>query len=304
MEFWRIVDNKTYYGAAVEKLGWDIHDDYFQAPDEYINYGKFIIFRTCHGIGDWVMVERLAVNLKHKYPNCEVYIPSPTFLTDTLGELHQRGWWNSWGDPSKTVEYMFKNNPYIDGMVDNWFTEVYHDHFRIYDSKNPKVTLAEQMLKFHHIEYNECVDLIPMIYFDDSEAKLGDGYLKDLPSDFEFLHISDRYTQKDTNILLSYIESIGLSGKKFVTYYKGDISETPFGKLNMIGNIINITDPRIQFYVKSKANNVIGVQTGATDVVSGLTQVHSLHHSPVLEETWEAGNYIPSIKYIDRKDYL
>lgn len=303
MDFWRIANNEIVQATLTHKLGFDINGDYFLAPDEYIEDGKFIIFRTCHGIGDWVMLEPMAKNLKLKYPNSKVYVPSPQMLRDVFKFLYQRNWWKSWGDPSKTVEYMFKNNPYIDGYVDNWHTEVYHDHFRVYDSTNPKITLAQQMLKFHHINYDECVDLNPMLYFDNDEIKLGDNYLKDLPSNFEFLHISDRYTEDDTDILLSYIDELGLSGKKFVTYYQGDISETAFGKLNIDANIINISDPRIQFYVKSKANNVIGVQTGATDVVSGLTQVHSLHHQSSLEETWGVGNYIPNIKYINRFDY-
>jgi hypothetical protein len=303
MEFWRIFDNKIVGATNTNVLGFDIHSDYYIAPDEYIEGGKFLIFRTANGIGDWVMVEPIAKNLKHKYPNCEVYVASPKMIKDVLGFLHDRGWWKSWGDPSKTMEYMFKNNPYIDGFVDTWHTEVYHDHFRIYDSKNAYVTLAQQMLKFHHMDYDECIELNPMIYFDATEAKVGDSHLKNLPSDFEFLHISDRYTEKDTDILLSYIDDLNLSGKKFVTYYKGDIADIAFSKLNIVGNITHIEDPRIQFYVKSKAQNVIGVQTGATDVVSGHTQVHSLHHSATLEETLRKGNYIPNIKYIDRANY-
>lgn len=303
MEFWRIANNQIISSQTVNWIGFDINKEYYMAPNEYIDEGKFIIFRTAHGIGDWVMMERMAYNLKQKYPNCKVYVPTPKMCADVFNFLYTRGWWKSWGDPSKTVEYMFKNNPYIDGWIDNWHTEVYHDHFRVYDSTDPTVTLTQQMCKFHHMEYNECTSLVPMLYFDDKEISEGNTELTSLPKEFQFLHISDRYTDKDTDILLNYIEQIGLSNKKFVTYYKGDISETKFSKLNIVGNIEHIVDPRIQFYVKSKAENVVGVQTGATDVISGLTKVHSLHHSPVLEETWSKGNYIPSISYINRKDF-
>ena len=304
MEFWRIYNNRIVHSQPVEFVGFNSNGEYCQAPQEYIEKGKFIIFRTCHGIGDWVMMERMAFNLKQKYPGCKVYVPTPKMCTDVFSFLYKRGWWKSWGDPSKTVEYMFKNNPYIDGWVDEWHTEVYHDHFRVYDSNNPRVTLTEQMCKFHHMDYQECTSLDPMLYFDKEEEKLGDKELTHLPSDFQFLHISDRYTEHDTSILLKYIEDQNLSGQKFVTYYKGDIQNSDFKSLNIVANITHIQDPRIQFYVKSKAENVVGVQTGATDVVSGLTKVHSLHHQASLEKTWRYGNYLPSINYINRTDYL
>lgn len=304
MEFWRIYNNRIVHSSTVNWIGFDVNKEYYQAPQEYIDEGKFLILRTAHGIGDWVMMERMAFNLKQKYPNCKVYVPTPKMCRDIFKPLYDMGWWKSWGDPSKTVEYMFKNNPYIDGWVDEWHTEVYHDHFRVYDSTNPRITLSQQMCKFHHMEYEECTSLVPMLYFDKQEEEQGDKELTQLPPEFQFLHISDRYTDSDTDILLKYIEHLNLSGKKFVTYYKGDINQTQFSKLNIVGNIQHIEDPRIQFYVKSKAENVIGVQTGATDVISGLTKVHSLHHSKTLEETLHKGNYIPSISYIDRKDYV
>ena len=99
------------------------------------------------------------------------------------------------------------------------------------------------------------------------------------------------------------MEEQNVLGDDFLVYYNGDIKNTDFKNLNIIGNIKDINDPRIQFYIKSKSSNVFGVQTGATDVISSYTQVHSLHHSKQLEDTWEVGNYIPKIKYINRKNY-
>lgn len=301
MRFWRILNNQIVDSKEVSMVGYDINKEYYIAPQEYLDKQKFIIFRTALGIGDWVMVERIAYNLKNHYPNCKIYLPSPKMLKQIFGNyIHQ---WSSWGDASTTVELMFKNNPYIDGYVNDWYTEIYHDHFRIYDSNNPKVTLCQQMCKFHGLDYTKIIDNIPKIYFTSEEIKEGNKELKNLPSSFEFLHLSDRYTEKDSDILLNYIEQLNLTNKDFITYYKGDIKNSKFKNLNIKNNITNITNPRIQFYIKSKSNNVIGVQTGATDIVSGLTQVHSLHHSKTLEDTWKVGNYIPTIKYINKKDY-
>lgn len=303
MQFWRIANNKIVQAHNVELVGFDINKEAYQAPQEYIDRKEFLLFRTALGVGDWVMMERLPYVLKKKYPGCKVYIPSPKFIRDVLGFLIDAGQWKSWGDPSKTAELVFKNNPYIDGYVDEWYTEVYSDHFRVYDSSNLKLSLAQQIAKFHGIDYEEVDDIIPKLYFDEEEIRIGNEVVNEIPKPFQFLHISDRYTEKDSRILLQYMENLDLLDKNFVTYFTGDINNTPFANLKIIRNIIDIKDPRIQFYVKSKAENVIGVQTGATDVVSGFTQVHSLHHSKQLEDTWRVGNYIPTIKYINRKDY-
>lgn len=303
MLFWRIVNNAVVSSQEVPIVGFDIQNTYYQAPQDYLDKREFLIFRTALGVGDWVMLERLPYALKKKYPDCKVYLPSPAFIKQTLGFLIDAGQWNSWGDPSTTVELVFKNNPYIDGYVDEWYTEVYHDHFRVRDSSNYKITLTQQLAKFHGIDYEEVDDTIPKLYFDKIEIEEGDSILDNIKHPFQFLHISDRYTEKDSQILLKYMEELNILGSNFVTYYNGDISKTAFGDLNIIRNIVDIKNPRIQFYIKSKAENVIGVQTGATDVVSGLTQVHSLHHSKALEDTWRVGNFIPTIKYINRKDY-
>lgn len=303
MLFWRILNNKIVSSQEVPIVGFDINGTYYQAPQEYLDQREFLIFRTALGVGDWVMLERLPYILKKKYPGCKVFLPSSKFVKEVLGFLIDGGQWSSWGDPSTTAELVFKNNPYIDGYVDNWHTEVYHDHFRIRDSNNLKLSLVQQMAKFHGIDYEEVDDIVPKLYFDTEEINEGERILEGIKTPFQFLHISDRYTPKDSAILLEYMKQLGLLDKRFITYYTGNIQETPFENLNIIRNIKDIKNPRVQFYIKSKAENVIGVQTGATDVVSGLTQVHSLHHSKSLEDTWKVGNYIPTIKYIDRRNY-
>lgn len=303
MRFWRIIDNKIISSTEVPIVGFDINKEAYQAPQNYLDKEEFLIFRTALGVGDWVMLERLPYVLKKFYPNCKVYLPSPKMCKEILGELIQVGEWKSWGDPSTTVKMVFDNNPYVDGYVDEWYTEVYHDHFRVRNEDDLKLTLTQQMARFYGIPYSSVDDLIPKLYFSEEEILEGEEYLKQFNSPFQFLHISDRYTSTDSEILVKYIKELGLENKDFITYYLGDISKTPFSFLNITHNITDIKNPRIQFYVKSKAENVIGVQTGATDVISGITQVHSLHHSKNLEDTWRVGNYIPSIKYINRKNY-
>ena len=45
-------------------------------PDEYLDGKEFLVMRTCHGIGDWVLSSiKCQSDLKQRYPNCKVYIP-------------------------------------------------------------------------------------------------------------------------------------------------------------------------------------------------------------------------------------
>jgi len=300
MVFFRII-NDTILHQNVKKLG--IPKEQFISPYPSNFDGFIFLTRCCFSIGDWGIISGLPYALKQLYPNCKVFLPNTDWIHKIIYPAFAPGEASHWEKAWENSDLVFKNNPYIDGYVDNWYTEVYHDHFRVYDSNNPKITLTQQMCKFHHIPYDKCTDLIPKLYFDQDEEIKGNLYLSKFPGEFNFLHLSDRYTEKDNNILLSYIKEMGIEKTPFMIYYKGDINQTPFNQLNIINNINDIIDPRVQFYVKSKAKNVIGVQTGATDVISGLTQVHSLHHSTNLEDTWAVGNFIPTIKYINRKDY-
>lgn len=294
MQQWKIINNQIFPQFETDLVGFSINREYPILK----NFDKVLIFRTALGVGDWVMLERLPKAIKTCYPDCKVYLPSPQMLREIFGSMLQQ--WSSWGDVSRTVELVFKNNPYIDGFVDEWDGEIYTDHYRIYDETNWKTPLVRQMAWFYNIPDNFEIDDKPKLYFDNEEIELGqkiiDIHFKGQP--FNFLHISNRNTEKDNDIIYNYIKQNQLEDIQF--FYYGDLSN-PFFKeciINWKDHINYIENPRIQFYIKSKAQNVIGNQTGATDVVCGLTQVHSLHHSTSLEETFRVGNYLPSIKYI------
>jgi hypothetical protein len=294
---YRILDNKIYPQQDVELVGFSKNQDYpvLENPE------KVLIFRTALGVGDWVMLERLPAAIKKYYPKCEVYLPSPKMIAETFGPLmHQ---WASWGDVSKTVELVFKNNPYVDGYVDTWEGEVYSDHWRIFDETNWKTPLVRQMARFYNIDDDKELDYTPMIYFSEDDIRTGITNINELSgqhTDYNFIHISNRNTGDDNKILLDYIKKNKLDELPFLYYYKGDIQETIFKELRLLNNIENIKDIRSQFFIKSKAKNCIGNQTGAMDVVCGLTKVHALHHSETLYETFRVGNYLPPQSYIKR----
>ncbi len=300
MQQWKIQNNQIYPILETDLVGFSYNSYYPILKD----FNKVLIFRTALGVGDWVMLERLPKAIKSYYPNCKVYLPSPKMLKQIFGPMLQQ--WSSWGDVSRTVELVFKNNPYIDDYVDEWEGEIYTDHYRIYDETLWKTPLVRQMARFYNIPDSFEIDDKPMLYFDEEEIKEGEKIINNNYCDskqFNFLHISNRNTEKDEQVLLNYIHINDLDYLPYL-YYGLNSNDTAFRYLNIKGNINYINNPRIQFYIKSKAQNVIGNQTGATDVVCGLTQVHSLHHSTTLEETFRVGNYLPPIKYINRNDKI
>jgi len=297
MQEFRILNNTIYGGNDVPLVGFPNDQDYpiLANPD------KVLVFRTALGVGDWVMLERLPKAIKSYYPNCKVYLPSPKMIEETFGPMMQN--WASWGDVARTVELVFDNNPYVDGYVDTWEGEVYSDHYRIYDPNDYKVPLVRQMARFYDIPDDHEIDYTPICYFSNYECESGKELIRrnyGVIGGYNFLHLSNRNTEADTTLLLDYIMDNGYYSQPFVYYYSGDITQTVFKNLDLRWNIANISDPRMQFFIKSCARHVIGNQTGATDVICGLTKVHSLHHSEYLGETFRVGNYLPPITYIQK----
>ena len=113
--FWRI--NNNYLDPIFEtpNLGFPIEDPSF-IPDEYLDKKEFIVFRTCHSIGDWGIISAMPRLLKQKYPDCKVYIPSAKLISKIFNGFNN---WNHWDNPFNNVELVFKNNPYINGFIDN-----------------------------------------------------------------------------------------------------------------------------------------------------------------------------------------
>lgn len=296
MIFFRIINNKIIPLFDTPLVGWSKNQEHYLYDD--CPPTEILVYRTALGVGDWVMLERLPYNIKKYYPECKVYLPSPKLIAETFGDMMYQ--WSSWGDVSKTVELVFKNNPYVDGYIDTW-GEIYSDHYRIYDENKWDTPLVRQICRFYQIPDDFELDYTPQLYFDKVEIEIGENYLNNLKlKEFNFLHLSNRNTQDDEKIIYNYIKDHNFNNLPFLYYSNNDLNNSIFSSLELIENIKHIDDPRIQFYIKSKSNNVIGNQTGATDVVCGLTQVHSLHHSNNIEETWMVGNYLPPINYIKK----
>ena len=168
MIFWRILDNTLYNVGEVDKLGFE-ESEGLRIPDEYLSNQKFVVARTAHGLGDWAIISAMPRLLKQKYPDCKVYIPSIIALEKLFGNMKQNC--GNWDNPFKTVNYIFDNNPYVDGFLDDLDGEVFHDHYRIYDKDKLDIPLIKQMLKFWQFEDIEMDDYIPEIYWTDEEKQ-------------------------------------------------------------------------------------------------------------------------------------
>ena len=164
---YRIYGNKIVGLEECDKLGWPLQGEHFVIPDEEFEKKNFIVYKTVFGIGDWGIVTAMPRLLKEAYPDCKVYIPSATLLEQTFGFSNRHG---SWINPYQVPTELFKNNPYVDGVVDSWDGEIYHDHFSIYDLNNPFDPLVLQMMRFHRVDIDVSVDYIPEIYFSDDEV--------------------------------------------------------------------------------------------------------------------------------------
>ena len=164
--FFRIVEDKLY-GVPQENLGFSVNNPLF-IPDDYLNNQKFLVMRTCHGLGDWVILSSIPRLLKEKYPNCKVYLPSKKLLQNIFGDM-LKTWGYGTFDAGDVVNNVFLNNPYVDDFVDEYGDEVFHDHYRIFDESNDKIPLVNQMLKFWQFEDGEMVDTTPDFYPTDEE---------------------------------------------------------------------------------------------------------------------------------------
>ena len=79
MIFWRIIDNQLHPVEETNILGFE-ESEGLRIPDEYLDVQKFMVMRTCHGIGDWGILSTIPRLLKEKYPNCKVYVPTKKLL--------------------------------------------------------------------------------------------------------------------------------------------------------------------------------------------------------------------------------
>ena len=296
MQFWRINENKKIINIGDTPLvGWDINKEHFTIPDEYLKNENFLLFRTCHGFGDWSIISAMPRILKKKYPNCKIYLPSPKLIKELYSDrLNQ---WSSWKTPEWNVRYVFDNNPYIDGYVDNIDGEVYHDHYRLYNSKNWNIPLVKQLLYFWGFTEEELKDedLSPTIFWTSGEAAVGKRIInKHFDGNFNSLHLSHRYVNNAENI--SKIKKLLKANNNFPYIYQVpfDIKTSPFNDCSDFRFENSVTDIRTQLYIRACANINIGYQSGVLDSICGYSKVYMIP----FQKDFRVGNYQEKIIYI------
>ena len=293
MIFFRNVNDKLYRVDEVNKLGFpNTNPSYI--PDEYLEKQIFTIFRTCLGIGDWGVISAMPRLLKEKYPNCVVQIPSETLIKSLL-EPYASEWLKSWENPYKTMEYIFRNNPYVDAFVDTVMDEVFHDHYRIYDEKNEDIPLVEQMLKFWQFSSDEYNDSAPELYFSDEEKELGESIIKSkAPNGFGTLLLSNRF---DKNRDMDFIQKALNKNKLPYFYWVSNPNLLDLFDVKTIFDMRNVSI-RVQMYIKTKAQTLIANQCGADSMFSRYTKVYQFPRGDSFKSNITRGNFITRLEDI------
>ena len=291
MIFWRILDNKLYSIGEVKELGFEKSEETY-IPDDYLENQEFVIMRTCHGIGDWGILSAMPRLLKQKYPKCKIYLPSVKLLEQLFGAFQDN--WSMWSNPFKNVENIFKNNPFIDGYLDEISGEVFHDHYRIYDKDNPNTPLLEQILKFWQFSEEELEDSQPELYFSEEEKRQGDEIINTFTNgEYGVLLVSNRYNYEVDNLIIDKLKQNNIP---YFYWTKDPIEQTKFNFINSVLNLRNI-DIRIQLYIKSKAKLNIGSQAGINHLVVRYSDVHEVQRQFPL-----GGNFVKGETYLVDKE--
>jgi len=291
MIFWRLIDNKLYVVEETNKLGFE-ESEGLRIPDEYLEKQEFVIMRTCFGIGDWGILSAMPRLLKQKYPNCKVYLPSENSLKNIFGNIQSN--WSIWENPFKNVEYIFKNNPYIDGYLDDISGEVFHDHYRIYNENIPDTPLLEQILKFWQFSEEELEDSQPELYFSEEEKKQGDEIINTFTNGkYGVLLISNRYNYEVDDLIIDILKQNNLP---YFYWAKDPLEQTKFNFINKALNLRNI-DIRIQLYIKSKAILNVGSQAGINHLVVRYSDVYEVQRQFPL-----GGNFVKGETYLVDKE--
>jgi len=278
--------------SHVSQLGFDINSNTL-IPYEYLDSKQFILFRTCHSYGDWVILSAMPRLLKQKYPDCTVIIPSPECIARYFSPNQ---WLNKHENPFNNVIEIFMNNPYVDGMID-FIPEdmpVYHDHFRIYDKDTPDIPLVKQMLKFWRFEEDEMNDCEPELYWTEQEKSEGNLIINKLfgTNNFGFLYIDDSFfysinmKEDDIQRRRDLIQKEMYNHNLPWIYFSGGV-DFNYQTENKIVDAKKIKMTlRVQNYVKIKATVIIGHQGGyGTDCMSRYSNCYVVPlHSNALNE--------------------
>jgi len=304
--FFRIHDNKLFSAGEVDRLGFSQLNKLL-IPDEYLEKQEFVIMRTCHGLGDWVLLSAMPRLLKEKYPNCKVYLPSKKLLQNIFGDM-LKTWGYGTFDAGDVVNSVFHNNPYIDDFIDSVDGEVFHDHYRIYDIHNDKIPLLNQMMKFWQFEDGEMVDTTPDFYPTDEEMEWFRKF-----HDFQinkYGYISASSTFGDTAEPDVMLDKIKEYDKDMVWYYYGEVplSESYFSFLKNVTEVKSL-DLTIRQQQILKINAVVnyGNETGMNLWTTKYSETFILgnkKYGPIHSKSGErkrpfrSGNFLNGVKYL------
>lgn len=298
---YRIFGNQIVALEECDRLGWSLQGDHFIMPDESFDKKKFIIYKTVFGVGDWGILTAMPRLLKEAYPNCEVYIPSQTMLLQTFGPSNRHG---NWISPYEVPTELFKYNPYVDGIVDSWDDEVYHDHFSIYNEADPFDPLILQMLRFHRVDAHTGMDYIPEVYFSPEEIEMFDNIKRQYFGDDEYIAFSASWSHKMLQTIRptanEQTATIKLNLLKDLLEAQDGWNEYPALVFNSTGIDFGLKEKmsahgvplRQMLYLISNAKYAIGQQTGMFDTCSRYTNVKVVPHGNDM-----AIHYLKSIEY-------
>ncbi len=307
--FFRIFDNKLY-GIQRENIGFSVNDAMY-IPDEYLENKKFMVMRTCHGIGDWVLLSGMPRLLKEKYSDCKVYVPSSVMLKKIFGEML-----NNWGygtfDASKISEIVFESNPYVDGFVDDIDGEIFHDHYKIFDESNDKVPLLKQMLMFWQFKDDEMLDTTPDFYPNENEKEWIKRFTQRWELDkYSYISVSSTFgNTSDSNILIEQIKRKDFGDMKWLYYGEVPLRKSPLNFLDAVEiKELNLSI-REQQYLKVNAKYNFGNETGMnlwTPKYSETYVIGNKYYGPVhggnnegkvRKRPFKSGNFVNRVNYL------
>lgn len=299
---YRIYNNKIVDFEDCDRLGWPLQGEHFVLPDEVFEKKKFIIYKTVFGVGDWGILTAMPRLLKEAYPDCEVYIPSAKLLYQTFGPSNRHG---NWLNPYEVPSELFKNNPYVDGIVDEWHDEIYHDHFSIYDETDPFDPLILQMLRFHRVDVSTSMDYIPEVYFSPEEIETFNTIKHQYFGDGEYIAFSASWSHKMLQTIRptanEQTATIKISLLKQLLETQDGWNTLPALVFNTTGIDFGLNEQmsahgvplRQMLYLISNAKYAIGQQTGMFDTCSRYTKVKVVPHGNDMSI-----HYLKSIEYV------
>jgi len=310
--FFRIFDDKLH-GIQTDEIGFSSIDPSY-IPDEVLERQRFMVMRTCHGLGDWVLLSAIPRLLKGKYPNCKVYVPSKKLLKKIFGDML-----NTWGygtfDASTISEIVFENNPYVDDIVDEFNDEIFHDHYKIFDIDNDEISLAEQMLRFWQFTDAEILssDFTPDFYPTDSERVFLKQFVSHHKLNYNYSYISVSSTFEGTaepDVLLDKIKEKDSDDMKWLYYGEVPLDNSMLNFLDAV-EVRNLNlNIRQQQMLKVNAKYNFGNETGMnlwTPKYSDTYVLGNKYYGPVhggknegkiRKRPFKTGNFINGVTYL------